>query len=214
MGDAVLTGFSPALLLLPLIAAVFFTVYMNTRRIGRIKALYKCVPSFLAFFAALPAALRPVDPALAGWLVAGGLLLCALADWTLEFRFVRGMALFGSAHVLFIIAFAQRGRIDFWAVLSFVLLFRAASAFFRFFRDRKPPELPFAALYVYAGVLSLMASLSLGCNVLTVAGAFLFLVSDGLLCFRLFGFLREKKYSWLLMGAYYAALFLIAFGSG
>ncbi len=202
--------------LLSALAFVFFILFVKTRKKGRLKALFKCVPGFLALTVALLGILFeiPADSGrLPAWFIVAGLALCVAADWALEFDFIKGAALFGAAHCLFISAFYLKGGLNIYNALCFALLCGVTGVLFCVFRHKKSARLPFAALAAYAGVLSLMAALAFGCGASIAAGAVLFVLSDALLCLRLFGAKLPRGADYVLMGTYYAALFLFAFGA-
>ena len=198
------------MIVMPLIAVPFYVLFMREKETGAKKAVYKCVPGFLTLLTGLWFLLSGKVTA-ANALIAAGLLICAAADWILEFRFLPGMALFAVAHLCFIGAFVSGGSHGFSTVLYFALLFAAMCTLFILFRNNKPENLPFAVFFAYAAVLALMAAFAFGCNVLIISGALLFVCSDTLLGLRLFGVWKGHVMSWILMGAYYSALFLFAF---
>ncbi len=165
---------------------------------------------------ALASASVPADGRYRWCIVAG--LLCSLAgDVWLVFpeRFVQGLASFFVAHVLYIAAFVPGGGWDARAWLLLVPLVAGAGGFLRFLWPHVRAER--SAVVAYVGVITLMAwraaarlpAVAAAGGALALAGALVFMVSDGLLATDRFA-RRFAGADALVMVTYYAAQTLIA----
>ena len=195
-----------------LIAALFFVLYMTRREKGMLKTVYKCVPTVCACILAVYLAVKGNTDA-NKYLAISGLALCALADAVLEHTLIPGAALFGAAHVCFILYHIADRSHGFLCAACFVFVFALLCLLFLRFRDNKPKQAPLWGFVFYAFLLALMTALSIDGGVLLALGGILFAFSDTVLFLRMFAKLPGSVYSWLLMGAYYLALFLMAIGS-
>ncbi|MCR4620707.1 MAG: lysoplasmalogenase [Clostridiales bacterium] len=193
-------------------AAVFYVLFMTGSKNRLIKTAYKCVPTLCACGLALYlAATRGAS--INSNLAAAGLFMCAFADAVLEFALVPGAALFGIAHACFILSLILGQSHGLSCAACFLTVFSLLCVFFIRCRKAKPKSAPLWGFVLYAMLLSLMASLAFDSGILLALGGILFALSDTILFMRLFGVLSSKLFSWLLMGAYYSALFCIAGGS-
>ncbi|MHC1787527.1 MAG: lysoplasmalogenase family protein [Christensenellales bacterium] len=140
------------------------------------------------------------------WL-AGGIALCALADITLELRFKAGMLNFALGHLCFILCFLSLRPLRLYSLLVFLPLALIILVLARGLRGRlEQPVLPFLA---YALVIAAMLALALAQRPLAALGALLFVLSDGIIFYRLTqeaGRLSDH----LCMLSYYLAQFLLA----
>lgn len=185
--------------------AVFFVNYILAcrRHVKRIRAsVFKIIPTFLALLFSLTG-----RGGAYGWLASAGLLLCVLADWILDYRFALGAAFFGGAHVLFISAFLTKGGVSIETLGTFCICAVTFAMLLSGDRTRKNLLSP-AAICAYCLALCCLVASSVNAGALCIAGAMLFAVSDTLLGLRLF---YGKSFgSWIIMGTYYGALYLIA----
>ena len=188
--------------------AVFYVNYILAcrRHVKRIwESVFKIIPTSLAFLFSLTGAIGAY-----GWLVSTGLLLCVLADWILDYRFVWGAAFFGGAHVLFITAFLTKGGISIETLGAFCI----CAVTFAFLLSGKRTQknlMGIVPICAYCLALCCLAASSVNAGALCIAGAMLFAVSDTLLGLRLF---YGKRFGgWVIMGTYYGALYLIALSS-
>ncbi|XP_075981964.1 lysoplasmalogenase TMEM86A [Anticarsia gemmatalis] len=129
--------------------------------------------------------------------VAAGLALSALGDALLVWpqHFVAGMAAFGAAHVAYLAAFGFRRR----AAATAAALYLATAAFLRLL---SPPGPLRALVPGYALLLATMAWRGAARGRKAAAGALLFLVSDAILGYSLFGGPVPYKQV-LVMSTYY-----------
>ena len=102
-----------------IIAAVlmlaFGIIYGALReRIGCRSLVFKALATFMAVFLGMYGAIR--FGGMTGTLVSFGLVLCMAADVALELDFVKGILLFGLAHICFITAFNRLARPEWYTV--------------------------------------------------------------------------------------------------
>lgn len=193
------------------LGAWFCLLFLRGRKPPRTQALYKCIPSFgcalLALYGALPSGFSDVG----GAVLCAGLLLCAAADWVLEFRFLPGAMLFMLAHLFFIAGFVLTGS----KVPNIICLIIVAAILYLLLalvRQVGEPKQPTLPLIAYIAVISLMAAYAFPRGALFAIGALLFIQSDALLGARLFGTVKGKAVSVSIMVPYYLALYLFALG--
>lgn len=195
-----------------IICAWFCARFLRRSPSPRRHALDKCVPSAACFALSLYS-LFSASP-YSAWrvLLCAGLFVCALGDWVLEFHFIPGAALFASAHLCFASAFVALGGFT-PNILCIVLLpVVLCAVFVRFML--KSARLGSAALYlIYIAAISLMTAYAANCGALFLIGALLFVLSDSILGLRIFGRIKGKYLSYLIMISYYLALYLFALGS-
>ncbi|MCR4576968.1 MAG: lysoplasmalogenase [Clostridiales bacterium] len=198
--------------ILMLIAALFFVLYMTSREKGFLKTVYKCVPTACACILAVYLAIKGNADA-GKYLAVSGLALCVFADAVLEHALIPGAALFGAAHVCFILYHVLARSHGIACAVCFVLVFTLLCLLFVISKEDKPQQAPLWGFVLYAFLLALMTAMSIDGGPWLALGGLLFAFSDTVLFLRMFGKLSGRAYSWLLMGAYYLALFLIATGS-
>ncbi|XP_068623170.1 lysoplasmalogenase TMEM86A [Battus philenor] len=135
-----------------------------------------------------------------------GLALSAAGDAALVWpqRLAAGMALFGAAHVAYVLAFGLRPRCSRLAALSAL----AAALYVRTLRPGALAALA-PAVHVYAALLAAMAWRGAARPGPQRAGALLFALSDALLGYSLFGGPVPYKQV-LVMSTYYTGQLLIA----
>ena len=194
------------------IAVLFYVLFMTREDKGHIKTVYKCVPTLCACALAVYTALKG-NAAVNSYLIICGLAFCVLADAALEKAIIPGAALFGAAHLCFTAAFIVSRSHGYVFIVCFAVLFTFLCYMFTKLRKHKPEQAPFIGFILYAFLLSVMASLGIDLGGMFAAGGALFALSDTILFLRMFGALHGKVYGWVLMGVYYAALFLIAAGA-
>ncbi len=199
-------------IILILLAALFFVLYMTSREKGILKTVYKCVPTACVCILAIYLAVKGNADASA-YLAICGLTFCVVADAVLEHTLVPGATLFGAAHICFILSFIMGRSHGYLSVACFALVFTLLCLLFMRCKDNKPKQAPLWGFVLYAFLLALMTALSIDGGIMLALGGLLFAFSDTILFLRMFAKLSGKIYSWLLMGAYYSALFLIAIGS-
>ena len=195
-----------------LLAALFYVLYMTSSEKGMLKTVYKCVPTACACILAIYLAVKGNADA-GAYLAICGLALCVVADAVLEHTLIPGAALFGAAHICFIMSYIISRGHGYLCAACFALVFTLLCLLFLRCKDSKPKQAPLWGFALYAFLLALMTALSIDGGILLALGGLLFAFSDTVLFLRMFAKLSGKIYSWLLMGAYYSALFLIAMGS-
>ncbi|KAJ0172441.1 hypothetical protein K1T71_011591 [Dendrolimus kikuchii] len=145
-----------------------------------------------------------------GWYarrVAAGLALSALGDALLVWpqHFVAGMAAFGGAHLAYLAAFRLRPRRPALAVA----LYAATGAYLRLLA---PPPALAALVPLYSALLATMAWRGVARGGAAAPGALLFLFSDAVLGYSLFGGPVPYK-QWVVMSTYYLGQLGIAWSA-
>ena len=200
---------------LPVISAVFCAMaalggtYQACRPRGRYGRktilLMKGGTTLLASLLALYGALGSGLPA--HWWLAGGIVVCAAADVTLEIRFRAGMLNFALGHLCFILAFALLRPLQPFSLLIFAAL--ALLIFITGSRLRTGINQPLWTFQAYSLIIAAMLSLALAQPPPASAGALLFVISDCIVFYRLSA--KAGRFSdHLCMLFYYGAQFLLA----
>ena len=194
-----------------LLTTAFFLLYQyvkfSTGKEGALALSLKGGATICCFLIALYGAIQAPDSG--HILIASGLLISALADVLLGWRFYLGMLCFALAHVCYgagYVLFSPPG----WQSLLCFLVCLAGIALLIPWAKKKMGDtgiLPFAA---YGIVLSAMLSLAITQRPLLLIGAALFVASDLLLGRRIALNIIQKGYDYLCLGCYYLAQFLIA----
>lgn len=146
------------------------------------------------------------------WSLAGDLFLMQVED-----RFVLGLLSFLVAHILYVLAFALNGP---WSAPGFLLVYLIIGAavltiLWRYLGSHR------VAVLVYVGFLLAMGwqaggrweSLRTVGAALAALGAFLFMLSDGVLALNRFR-LSVRHGDAVVLGAYFAGQWLIALSTG
>ena len=193
-------------LILVAVMACYYLIRKPDGNLGaRQKAGLKVIPTSLCALLALYGTLR------GGGLSAGflcmGLVVCALADWLLEFAFFKGMAAFALGHVLYCIGYLLAGPFMIRSVIVFAVLFGIICVIYSKLKD----HLENAPMYLaYAAVLCCMASLAASRQSFLMIGGFLFVISDCMIGIGQATGKDSRLYGILILATYYAAQFLIA----
>lgn len=186
--------------------AAFCPLYLRAERGGRKlkRSILKIIPTVSALILSLCG-----EGGASSLLISAGLVLCVIADWVLDYRFVYGTAIFGCAHVLFVITFILRGGITVETLAAFCICIMTFAALLSLRNTAKSSlgKLPACA---YCVALCCLVASSVNAGGLCIAGALLFAFSDTLIGLRLFYGLGGKHSGWIIMAAYYGALYLIA----
>lgn len=141
------------------------------------------------------------------WLLGAGLIVCTAADVLLAIRFMPGMACFALGHVCYCIAYCLLAPPTWLTLIVFIALLILVCCVIPWSRKHAGKDIaPFIA---YGVVLCLMLSFAARQRMILLAGAFLFVVSDLLLGYRLVKKVKGKGYDYLCLGCYYLAQFLI-----
>lgn len=177
----------------------------------RLAAGYKAVGTLCAMVPALIGAIK-LDPAC--WVCVAALVFCAVADWTLEFRFDYGMGLFLLGHICYVSFFLNRYPLSATHVIIALLLILAMG--FLVYKERKKLKGKEIFFAVYAAALSAMTACALSGGILsmstagwmTAIGGSLFFISD-LILFRRILYPMPRAADWIIMITYYAGQLLI-----
>lgn len=157
------------------------------------------VAALLAFYGAYTGGDR------AAWLLAAGIAVCAAADVLLEKKFLAGMACFALGHMLYITAFLKTRPVGSTNIMVFAVLAVIALVVAWLLRTKLSP-LP--AYILYGLLISAMAALATSQPLIAAAGAFLFLLSDLVLAFRLAG-TAPGAWGHMVMICYYLGQYLL-----
>ena len=150
-----------------------------------------------------------VKPCPAHFLLLAGLCVCAAADVILDMHFLAGTAAFALGHVCYCAAYLAGNKPGIASLVVFLLL--AGTAIVLYPQCKRLAGEGSALPYLgYALLLSVMLSLALPQKPLLLLGAALFVISDGMLLFRIVRKIPSKGYDYACLGAYYLAQFLIA----
>lgn len=196
---------------------VFFGLYEQTKyREGfslKVSSVFKCLVTFSSLLLACLFALK--KPGEGGWLICLALAVDTVADYVLNFRFVRGMALFGIGHGLYCLYFVRRNSVGDVNILVTLLLLCLGLAILWFGRDRlrkyysRRNAAPFVA---YAFVSCLLIGASCTLHPCMAVGAILFVVSDIMLGIRFALRVGCRAYEYICLLVYYIAQLLLATG--
>lgn len=142
-----------------------------------------------------------------GYLLALGLLICAVADVVLNYRFIAGMGVFALGHMCYCTAYIIAVPP---ATLNLALMLMLVSVVFfgalKFKTRLGARAVPFV---LYALVLCAMLSLSVTQKPMLAIGAIFFIISDITLARNLlWGATRRQSY--ISLGCYYLGQYLIA----
>ncbi len=141
------------------------------------------------------------------FVLAAGLLLCAVADVMLEHRFHFGMALFASGHLAYILSFFLRRTPGPMSFVVFLVIAFATALAARSIRGKVGFNvLPY---FTYALIIAAMLSLSLSQPPLTFFGAAFFAVSDALIARRLIQ-PEARSFDKTCIALYYSGQYLLA----
>lgn len=207
MGSWVLTG---AAVLMAVLGAVYIKGReRNKRKVLAFKAAATLVADGLAVIAAVHQETAPA------WCVVIGILLYACADILLEVKFIWGIVCFGIGHLWIIAGIGMEGISLTGAGLVFLLLY--GTALWIFYPSLgKLKQLKIPGL-LYAVLLCMMCAAAFGAavadntvwNWARAAGAFCFVVSDGIIAQNFVKRSRTYFSGVVLMILYYMAVYLI-----
>lgn len=193
------------------IFAVLYGYYKN--KWGNKALIWKALATSMAVIIAAVRVVKTKE--LYGTLILAGLIMCMTADVALEIDFIKGIMLFGAAHICFAAAYIQRTPANRVTCICLALLY--AATVFLFGKDLKRlGDLKIPA-FVYMLLLVFMVSMAFtvyradkgGQALVLLSGALCFFVSDCIIGFRT---LRNQKS--LALGAailvlYYSAVYMI-----
>lgn len=180
---------------------------------GKRALIFKAGATSMAVFAGIYGALQ--THRLAEWVIVLGLICCMTADVILEIQFIRGVYLFGAAHLLFILAFCQKVVPTKYTWLIFGGIYLCV---FLIFRDKigalgEFKRQAFGYMAVLAGVVAMAFTMYLHLQsnmaLLYSIGACCFLISDCIIAWSLVHERRKLTDGVLILTLYYAAVYLI-----
>ncbi len=145
-----------------------------------------------------------------------GLAAGTAADYVLNFRFVLGMAIFGTGHILYCLGFLFQSAVT-WVNIGVTLGMLAIVALiiilFRKRLQKLDPEQSAIPFIAYAAVSCILIGLACTQHTLSKLGSILFVLSDVLLALRFVLHIPCKAYEGFNLFIYYAAQLLIAAGT-
>lgn len=171
---------------------------------------YKGTATLFAAALSLYGALH--SPSHGNALLAVGLLVCAAADVILDILFLPGMALFGLGHIFYCAAYLLKSPPTAASLGIFLILAGICACLYPRLKKLASGQnlLPFLC---YGFILFLMLALAVVQKPVLLAGAFLFVVSDCLLAYRIFTKNQSLPLDYTCLGCYYLAQYLIALSS-
>lgn len=154
-----------------------------------------------------------------GWLIVAAVILCMTADIVLEIDFIKGILIFGCAHICFLAAYIQLTQVKISTFITFFIIYTCVLALFH--KDIKNLKNLKVPAFLYMALLVFMVSMAWtvystsrsGQGFMLLTGASCFLVSDCIIGFRT---LREKQsmlYGAAILILYYSAVYLISASS-
>lgn len=173
------------------------------------KALATSMPMIVAFTGAVK------TQGLYGWLITAGIVICMVADVVLEINFIKGIIVFGCAHICFTAAYLQVTSAGIQTVLVFLLIYAAVVFVFRkALKEMKELKIP---AFIYMAFLVFMVSMSATVftvyqnhrAVLAFMGSACFLISDCIIGFRTVYDKKSNVYGAVILILYYGAVYAI-----
>lgn len=180
---------------------------------GKRALICKAAATAMAVLAGIYGAL--MTHRLAEWVIVLGLICCMAADVILEIQFIRGVYLFGAAHLLFILAFCQKVVPTRYTWLIFGGIYVCVFLIFRtkidVLGEFKSQALGYMAVLVgmVAMAVTMYLHLQSKMALLYSIGAVCFLISD---CIIAWSFVQERRKlidGVLILTLYYVAVYLI-----
>ena len=190
--------------------------HIAARYSGRSSLAGVLKPLPIALFVALVVATGDAHGEAYRWLIVAGLLLSMAGDVLLVFpdRFVAGLASFLAAHLVYIVAFSREARPHLGLLVPFLVFCLAMLRVLwaRLGTDRGPVVVYVAAIAVMgwrAAARAVSPGVPEPSATLALAGALLFMTSDGVLAVNRFA-RPFRAADAVVMTTYYAAQALIA----
>ena len=180
---------------------------------GKRALIFKAGATSMAVFAGIYGALQ--THRLAEWVIVLGLICCMAADVILEIQFIRGVYLFGAAHLLFILAFCQKVVPTKYTWMIFFGIYVCAFLIFHdkigMLGDLKRQAFGYMAVLVGMVAMAFTVYLHLQSDMalLYSIGACCFLVSDCIIAWSLVHERRKLTDGVLILTLYYAAVYMI-----
>lgn len=205
-------------ILLLLYQLIFFTLYeMTWHRKGSNRVLASVFKSAVTLSDLVLACVLSIRQPTAGHLlICLGLMAGTVADYVLNFRFILGMAIFGTGHILYCLSFLSQGAVKSVNILVTLGLLALIGLIIILFRHRlqkldpKQSAVPFVA---YAFISCVLVGLACTQPPMIQIGSILFVASDVLLALRFIMHIPNKSYECFNLFVYYAAQLLIALGA-
>lgn len=191
----------------------FGTVYGCLRnKIGSRSLVFKALATLMAVYLGMYGSL--ISGGMSGTLITLGLVFCMAADVVLEINFIKGILLFGAAHVCYIAAYARLAHPKWYIFVCAAGIYSVIILVFR--KDIKKLEELKAAAVSYMALLSLMSALALTLGisapalstVMIAAGAVCFVISDCLIALRTVRGKTHPAYGAVILLLYYGAVYL------
>ena len=192
---------------------VFGIIYGASReRIGCRSLAFKALATFMAVYLGMYGAIR--FGGMTGTFMSFGLVLCLAADVALELDFVKGILLFGIAHVCFIVSYNRLVHPVWYTFAGASLAYLALFVIFK--DDLKSLGKLKAAAVIYMAVLCYMAASAVTlwidygteASAMVAAGAVCFVISDGIIAYRTTKGKNELIYGAAILLLYYGAVYL------
>ena len=192
---------------------VFAIIYGATRgRIGCRSLVFKALATFMAVYLGMHGAIR--FGGMTGTFMSLGLVLCMAADVALELDFVKGILLFGLAHICFITAFNRLARPEWYTVAGaaavYLLLFLIFKNDMKTLGSLKTAAVIYMAVlcYMAASAVTLFAAFTTVASGMAAAGAVCFVISDGIIAYRTTRGKTQFCYGAAILLLYYSAVYL------
>ncbi len=190
------------------VMVIFYLLYEGSKFSDkfskRVSTVFKCTTTSCAVLLAVYGAALHGG---ANWLLAAGLLICAVADGVLVYYFIPGMGIFGLGHIAYCAAYILKSPPG---TLNFLLMaFLMAGVTFGALKFKKRMGKRVVPFTMYALILCVMLALGATQTPLLALGALFFIISDATLARNiLLGATRRQDY--FSLGCYYLGQFLIA----
>ncbi len=136
-----------------------------------------------------------------------GLFVCAIADVVLARSFLMGTGAFALGHVAYIVACVQLAPPTALSIGVFIALVLVCAVLYHHLSKNHHPPASFLA---YGLVLCALLGAAVTQKPLLLAGALLFVISDGMLASRILTKKESRPFDYLSLGCYYLAQYLIA----
>ncbi len=188
----------------------FYLLYMRDK-----EERFHGVPPlvFKGLATACAAALAFVGAARSGlaadYMIAAGLTVCVAADVILGLRFTWGMAAFALGHACYCAAYVLTAPPALPGMIVFLTLAGFCVAIYPSLKHHAKQRRAVQYL-AYALVLCVMLALAIPQRPLLLLGAFLFVLSDGMLAYRMARRNKNRAYDYACLACYYLAQYLIA----
>lgn len=192
---------------------VFAIIYGATRgRIGCRSLVFKALATFMAVYLGIHGAIR--FGGMTGTFMSLGLVLCMAADVALELDFVKGILLFGTAHICFIASYNRLAHPEWYtfagAALAYLVVFVLFKNEWKHLGKLKAAAVIYMAVlcYMAASAVTLWISYRTEVSFMAAAGAVCFVISDGIIAYRTTKGKDGPIYGAAILLLYYSAVYL------